>query len=211
MVLSSMPDSERVIAYVDGFNLYYGLREKKWKRYYWLNIQALVESIIKPDQKLVTTKYFTSRIKAPEDKVKRQSAFLEALGTLPCFEISYGKYQFNPRTCLHCGYEDLVPSEKMSDVNIATALMVDAFRNHFDTALLISADSDLLAPITAIKQEFPRKRVVVVFPPARHSVDLENAADVSFTLGRAKIAHCLFPPEVTKPDGFILRCPEEWQ
>lgn len=28
---------ERVIAYVDGYNLYYGLRAKGWKRYYWLN------------------------------------------------------------------------------------------------------------------------------------------------------------------------------
>ena len=209
--MSSMQNTKRVIAYVDGFNLYFGLREKKWKRYYWLNIQALIESIIKPDQKLVTTKYFTSRVKAPGDKVRRQSTFLEALGTLADFEIKYGKYQFNPRTCVHCGHEDQLPSEKMSDVNIATALMVDAFRNRFDTALLISADSDLLAPITAIKQEFPRKWVVVVFPPASHSVDLENVADVSFTLGRAKIAHCLFPPEVTKPDGFILRCPEEWR
>ncbi len=45
---------ERVIAYVDGYNLYYGLREKGWKRFYWLNIQALVGHLLKPDQELVT-------------------------------------------------------------------------------------------------------------------------------------------------------------
>lgn len=27
--------SARVIAYIDGFNLYFGLKSKGWKRYYW--------------------------------------------------------------------------------------------------------------------------------------------------------------------------------
>ena len=31
---------DRVIVYVDGFNLYYGLRSKGWKRFYWLDIQS---------------------------------------------------------------------------------------------------------------------------------------------------------------------------
>lgn len=34
---------ERVIAYVDGYNLYYSLRARGWKRFYWLNIKALAE------------------------------------------------------------------------------------------------------------------------------------------------------------------------
>ena len=33
---------ERVIAYVDGFNLYFGLKSKGWQRYYWLDVPALV-------------------------------------------------------------------------------------------------------------------------------------------------------------------------
>jgi uncharacterized LabA/DUF88 family protein len=202
---------ERVVAYVDGFNLYFGLRSKGWKRYYWLNIQTLIQNILKPDQRLAYIKYFTSRVKEPLAKVKRQNTFLEALGTLPGLAIFYGKYQLNPRICRQCGFEDLVPNEKMSDVNIATELLVDAFRDRFDTALLISADGDLKGPVVATLREFPDKRVVVVFPPARHSVELASVASASFTLGRAKIEHSLFPPEIRKPDGFILKCPEEWK
>ena len=41
---------KRVIAYVDGFNLYHGLRAKGWKRFYWLNLPALVRRLLKPDQ-----------------------------------------------------------------------------------------------------------------------------------------------------------------
>ena len=34
---------ERVIAYIDGYNLYYGLRDKRWKWFYWLDIQAMAQ------------------------------------------------------------------------------------------------------------------------------------------------------------------------
>ena len=38
---------ERVIAYVDGFDLYFGLKSKGWRRYYWLNIQTLAQNLLK--------------------------------------------------------------------------------------------------------------------------------------------------------------------
>jgi hypothetical protein len=82
----------RVIAYVDGYNLYYGLRAKRWKKYYWLNIQKLVRQFLRPHQKLVYTKYFTTIIKYPNDKRQRQQVFLEALNTLPDFQIYYGHF-----------------------------------------------------------------------------------------------------------------------
>ena len=39
----SGPDSapRRLIAYIDGFNLYFGLKEKGWKRYYWLDMKPV--------------------------------------------------------------------------------------------------------------------------------------------------------------------------
>jgi len=90
---------KRVIAYVDGFNLYFGLKEKGWRQFYWLNIQLLVQNLLKSGQQLIVTKYFTARIIGSPDKEKRQSTFIEALETLSDFEILYGKYQLNPRYC----------------------------------------------------------------------------------------------------------------
>ena len=43
----------RVIAYVDGYNLYHGLKAKNWQRFYWLNIPALAGHLLKPHQALV--------------------------------------------------------------------------------------------------------------------------------------------------------------
>lgn len=201
---------ERVIAYIDGFNLYFGLKSKGWQRYLWLNQQNLVKSLLKPQQSLVFTKYFTARISGPPDKQKRQTTYIEALNTLPDFKIFYGKYQHIPRQCRQCGFEDEFPNEKMTDVNIAVELLSDAFQDRYDTAFLISADSDLVPPITQIRFLFPNKRVVVAFPPDRFSKDLANFARFSFTIGRGKISKSLFPAEVAKPDGFILKCPDSW-
>ena len=51
----------RLTAYIDGFNLYYGLRSKGWRSYYWLDIHRLVENLLKSSQRLVAIHYFTAR------------------------------------------------------------------------------------------------------------------------------------------------------
>lgn len=201
---------DRLVAYVDGFNLYFGLKDKGWKRFYWLNIQKLCINLLKFNQNLVTTKYFTARITDPPDKQKRQSTYIEALSLLNNFEIFFGKYQLNSWKCNKCLSQFDVPNEKMTDVNIAVELLTDAFQNKFDVALVISADSDLVAPIKKTKELFPSKRIVIAFPPKRHSVTLTEVADACFTIGRKKIADSLFPQRIQKPDGFIIECPQRW-
>ena len=202
---------ERIITYIDGFNLYFGLRDRGWQRYYWLDMCKLSENILLPDQQLVHTKYFTSRIANPPAKRKRQSNYLEALGTLSNLTIYYGHYQHYPHRCRNCGNSDIVPHEKMTDVNIAVELLTDAFQDNFDTALLVSADSDLIGPIQSVKRLFPHKRVVVGFPPARVSGALRREASACFSIGRGKIAGSLLPLQIQKPDGYILSCPQRWR
>lgn len=52
-------EKKKVIVYVAGGNFYYGLKkEPKWRKYYWLNIVALFEKFMKPNQELVAVKYF---------------------------------------------------------------------------------------------------------------------------------------------------------
>jgi uncharacterized LabA/DUF88 family protein len=201
----------RVVAYIDGFNLYFGLKDAKWKKYYWLNLQLLAQYLLKPDQELVYTKYFTSRISQPKDKQQRQSVFIEALATLTDLEIYYGHYQSHPRTCGKCGFKSMATNEKMTDVNIAVEMMADAYQDRFDTSLLISADSDLTAPISAIRQLFPEKRVIVAFPPMRNSIQLQRTASAFIPIGRATIAKSVFPDRIQKADGYVLHRPIEWQ
>lgn len=208
---SSVLVKQRVIVYLDGFNLYFGLKTKKWKNFYWLNVQQLAKNILKPNQELVTTKYFTSRITSPPDQAKRQGTFIEALETLDNFFIFYGNYQSNAKTCRKCGNIESVPNEKMTDVNIAVEMLSDAFQDLFDVAFLVSGDSDLAAPMLKIKELFPTKKITLAFPPERFSFSLSRIADGYFMLGRRTFAKSVFPDEVKKKDGYVLKRPERWR
>jgi len=54
---------DRVKAYVDGFNLYHGLKHKHGRKYLWLDLEALVKYLMKPTQSLVGVEYFTARVR----------------------------------------------------------------------------------------------------------------------------------------------------
>jgi uncharacterized LabA/DUF88 family protein len=202
---------QKVITYIDGFNLYFGLKEKGWKRFYWLNLVALAKNLLKPGQTLLKVKYFTSRISVPIEKANRQNEFIEALETLPELSIYYGKYQTNDITCNKCGHIMLKPNEKMTDVNIAVEMLADAFLDSFDVAILISADSDLTGPIRHIRKLFPGKQVIIAFPPSRFSYELKKVANATFPIGRKKFAESMFPENITKKDGHVLKRPERWK
>ena len=98
----------------------------------------------------------------------------------------------------------------MTDVNIAVAMMEDAFQANFDLALLISGDSDLTPPVAAVRRIFPEKAVIVGFPPRRKSFELEVAASDSFVIAKKKLQNSQLPDQMTKPDGFTLKRPIRW-
>jgi uncharacterized LabA/DUF88 family protein len=213
---------KKVIAYIDGFNLYYGLCASSYRKYLWLNLQGMALSLIRNDQELVATKYFTARISGgrPSDKPsyaakrngkrKRQATFLDALGTVPNLQIFYGQYLDDPVQCRKCGASWMDAEEKMTDVNIATEMLVDAFASRYDVALLVSGDSDLVPPIKAIKSCFPHKRINIAFPPGRSSVELTQTAHGQCIIGKGTIKKNQFPNEVRTTSGFVLRKPTDW-
>ena len=203
----------RVATYIDGFNLYFGLKDAGSKRYYWLDVAALAGNLLKPDQVLVTTHYFTARIRDNGHNTtdqKRQGTYIEALeqqGVL----TQFGQYLDKQRRCRKCNATWTDYEEKMTDVNIAIQLQGDAYDDAFDVALVISGDSDLTTPIRRVRQHFPRKRVIVVFPPKRHSAELKRVASGYLTIGEDKLRASQLPDQIVKPDGFVLERPSTWK
>ena len=205
---------DRVIVYVDGFNLYYGLKDSGLRRYYWLDIQKLAENLLKPNQRLVAVRYFTTRLKetpASATKRKRQSTYLEALETLHDTHLYYGHYLAKDKRCSSCGAVWQTYEEKMTDVNIAVELLVDAQDDKIDTAIIVSGDSDLTRPIEVVLQRYSNTRVIIAFPPNRdHSKRLKIAATSYFTIGRKKLKDSQFPNEIKTASGFVLKRPQKW-
>ncbi len=158
---------------------------------------------------MVEVKYFTSRITNNPQKQKRQSTYLEALETTEV-KIIYGLYKAKKIECGNCGHNWSISNEKMTDVNIATHLIVDAFHDRYDTAILISGDSDLVSPIKAVHHNFPCKVVSVFFPPYRHNNTVAGVAKGFQIIGRKKLFDNQFEKEVIKKDGYILHKPAEW-
>ena len=87
--------AQRVAVYVDGLNLYYGLRSRGWRRYYWLNLLRLAENLLRHGQSLVIVRYFTARVESQPNnpqRYARQDTYLKALETLPYLTIQYGHH-----------------------------------------------------------------------------------------------------------------------
>lgn len=200
---------ERIIVYVDGFNMYFGMLDAGFDYCKWLNLKLLAENLLKPNQEIIAVKYFTSRVGNNPDKQKRQTTYIEALESVGV-AIFYGHYQTDSVECLRCSNIWPKYNEKMTDVNIATHMLVDAYQDNYDCAMLISGDSDLVPPIRAVHDNFKQKRVFVAFPPKRHNQTVALVAKGSMTIGRKKIVDSQFDKEIIKKDGYKLTKPNDW-
>ena len=114
----NQPPFHRVAVYVDGLNLYRGLKSRGWRRYYWLNLRRLAERLLRPGQNLVAVKYFTARFQPRRDdtdQTQRQDTYLKALETLPDLTVQYGYHLPKIRACRRCGATWATFEEKMTE------------------------------------------------------------------------------------------------
>ena len=204
-----MKKKERLIVYIDGFNLYFGMTSV-YTNIKWLNVELMAQHIIKPHQTLVAVKYFTSLVSNNPPKEKRQRAYLSALKTTNT-NIIYGHYKSKPMSCFSCNHTWNDNEEKMTDVNIAVQMLSDAMDDLFDMAMLISGDSDLVPAISTIHSKFPQKRVMVAFPPNRHNVSVKNVSKGNLIIGKAVLNKSQFANTIQLPNGYQLNKPIEWQ
>lgn len=201
----------RVIAYVDGFNLYNGLKDKHGRKYMWLDLQELCTRLLKPGQNLEQVVYFTARVRNKPASERRQTIYLSALAAY-CDRVTIveGRFQQKHMRCRRCGATWVTYEEKETDVSIATALVEDAAQDRYDVALILSADSDLCPAVRAVKRLDPAKRIIAAFPPRRRSDDLRRTAHAAFTIGNANIRRSLLPNDVAGQSGVIFRQPSKW-
>lgn len=203
----------RVNVYVDGLNLYYGVARNT--RYRWLNLRRLSEGLVRRGNEIRRIRYFTARVTDHEASV-RQAAYLRALATIPHLTIHEGHfrtYQTSmPRTDGGGMAAVYRTEEKGSDVNLAS----HACDGDFETALVISNDTDLVFPLREVRH---RLGVTVgVACPVYHrdrvpSQELVDAADFRAHITRRHrklLRESQFPDPVIDAAGREIRKPAAW-
>ncbi len=205
--------TRRIIFYIDGFNFYFGLKANSWNSYYWLDYPKFAKNLSRKleNSEVVNTKYFTSRITSPSDKRIRQKDYLEVLEMRGNIDIYYGNYKENKYECTGCHRPNYIHNEKQTDVNIAVQMLVDAYQDHFDIAVLLGGDSDLVPPINAIKSLFPDKQVIACFPPNRFSKEIRAITNGQLHIHEPDLKNSQLPDQVTRGDGFIYKRPTKWK
>jgi uncharacterized LabA/DUF88 family protein len=208
-VASSASVTERVAAYIDGFNLYFGIREKG-RRHLWLDLEGLVQSLLKPHQQLVAVRYFTARVRNDPPAEQRQQTYLNALSAhSSMLDIRQGRFQQKSKTCHSCRSAWYEYEEKETDVSLSVSLLEDGVNRLYDTALIVSADSDMSPAIRALRRLVPDVRIIAALPPNRRSFGLQAVCDATIPIGMAKVRQSQLPDTVSTGTRPLLR-PSHW-
>lgn len=201
---------KRVNIYVDGFNFYFGLKSKNWRKYYWIDLVKLFEQFIKPDQELANVFYCTA-VQKDSGKRDRQDLFFTANKQNPKFKLIFGK--FLSKKVYFGGKQYNTFEEKQTDVNIAVEMIRNVVKDNCDISIIVSADSDLIPPINLIRELSSNHKVFVFFPPNRHSADLTNHSDAIVHLHRyeARFKKSILPNTIKLANGYSIQKPKKWK
>jgi hypothetical protein len=125
-----------VAAYIDGFNLYYGMKSMYRRKYMWLDVVELVRRL-RPGDQVVVVRYFTAIVKNEPAAAANQTTYLDALnahnGTLVDTRVGRFKVKTIGR-CKVCRQDFLCNcpttyqsfEEKETDVALGVAMVEDA-------------------------------------------------------------------------------------
>jgi uncharacterized LabA/DUF88 family protein len=203
-----------VNVYIDGFNLYYGAL--KGSPFKWLDLAALCHCML-PNDTVQSIEYFTAIVSArphDSDLPVRQQMYLRALKTIPNVKIVYGHFLTHKCRMVLTGsnppqkvWVDKT-EEKGSDVNIAAHLLRDAYNKAFESAVLVTNDSDLIEPVRIVRHELGLP-VGILNPHQHHSTVLKNEATFMKRIRQADVAASQFPAIVNDTKGQFHK-PNSW-
>ena len=206
-------------AYIDGWNFYYGaVRNRPGLK--WVNPRAMLERLL-PREHITTIRYFSAPLiksVAEPSALARRSVYFRALATVPGLVIHEGRMAVRtkrgvvlPKSAPPQMATIEVFEEKRTDVNIASYLLMDAFEGRYDTAVIVSNDSDLTTPIEMVVNRLG-KTVIIINPyrANRQSSELRRAASRTIPEINASVLQISqFPDTLTDARGSFFR-PRSW-
>jgi len=181
---------ERVAVYIDGFNLFYSIKNL-YPSYEFVDVRKLSERLLNNYQKLEVVKYFSSRFRDDQRKVIKQKHYTKLLKGQE-IEIIWGHYSKNVSKCRRCHTKWITASEKSTDMNLGLNIIFDALDDLYDTALVMSSDTDLVPVLQGFNQRFANKDIVLVSMPDNGGSFLKRQASYTLHISEKLIRECQF-------------------
>lgn len=159
------PNPRRVMIFIDGSNLYHVLKQNTDK--HDLDYKRFSEKLT-GDRELIRTYYYNIRQESPDNPklAENQDRFLKALYETAYLEVKLGIWKARGGTMV----------EKGVDVMIASDLIMHAYEDHYDVAILVSGDADFYPALQAVKDI--GKQVEVAAFDSNLSAEAARLADV---------------------------------
>lgn len=134
--------SERLAIFIDGSNLYNGMRENLQSTR--VNMAELIEQL-RHERPLMRTYYYNAPLTDDYDDELRegQQRFFESLRRIPYVTVRLGR--------LHRRHDGSLV-EKGIDVAIAVEALSLAYQDAYDSALIVSGDGDYAELVESIKR-----------------------------------------------------------
>jgi hypothetical protein len=198
--------------FVDGPGLYHAVLKDRIGR--WLDLQRW-STLVLPGLAVTRIRYFTAWANPPfPGKVDRQRVYLRALATVPHLSVHLGRGIVEDRIVRTVGTNPKpvrvhIPRHKGVDVALATALVTDAAQHDCDTAVIVTADSDLRPALQAARQQFD-VRVGIINPlSGGRGMALREDADFHLRPPRETYLAAQFPRTMSDQHG-TFRAPQGW-
>ena len=200
---------KRINVYIDGFNLYHSTLQHTHTDCRWLNLWELSKRLANPKTEEIQTVYYFSALASwiPQ-KAKKHLLYIHALRTIGVKDI-LGKFTIRERKCPFCKKCYLSHEEKKTDINIAITLLADGIADKFDTALILSGDSDLAPVITKLKELCPTKKIGIIVPQNQSAMNLKQHADFFKKIQDRDLKKSLLPEQVSY-NGKTITAPTGW-
>jgi len=174
------PAYRRVMIFIDGgylrrnFENIYEHQRIDFAGLYVLLKNFAVEEHRRPE--LIRVYYYDSRADPEEnlEEYKKQNEYFSGIEEHAVYEVKLARIR-------KAGKEGEKKKQKGTDVLLAVDMITKALMDHFDVAILLAGDDDLLDLVRAVK-DFTDKRVYGAFYPGHISEALRRAYDKKLQL-----------------------------
>ena len=202
---------DRIVFFVDGFNLYHSLDSNPaYYKYKWLDLDKLARCFVTSHDKIEKVFYFTTYATWDQVKLVKHQIYVKALQFVGV-EVVFGAFRYVDKTCRICHKQYKTFEEKQTDVNIAIKLFQTAVQDLWDTAIIVSGDSDLIPAIKAVKSTFPARRIGLAIPIGRRAEELKQVVDFHMKVKEKHLATSQFEDEITIDGEVKLPRPATWK